>query len=264
MNARKSILGLIFAFVLLAASNLACGLPFLQSPTATPTETLIPTSTTTLTPLPTSTNTPKPTATATPNLKATLAAQQEQEVKSWLAKYELSTDTGSLGWHQDKKISIKMTGPTHNKYATFAEDLEVSDFVLYTEMTWDTNGWPVCGAWVRADTQWQKGDRYVYQFLRFSGLPAWDIEYFRGGRFVSNVTEQIRFSNYLSIADGATNKVALAANESEFQVYINDNFVGRYYDYSSQIEKGYLAFFGDQDSGETTCTFQNSWLWIYK
>ena len=270
MKTRKSTLALFVALLFLLGSNLACGLPFMQSPTATPMNTPIPTDTITPfptntdTPLPTSTNTPEPpTATSTPNLKATQAAQQEQTARDELTLLKLPSDTGHLDWHQDEAIALTLEG-LNWKWKSFGDNVSAADFVLYSEMTWKTNGWPVCGAWFRGDKRWDKGDFYALQFLRFSGLPAWDIEYYKGGEITSIVSEQVRFSKYLSIQNGATNKFALAANGNEFKVFINDTFIGRYYDYSSKLTQGSFAFIASQESGDTTCTFDNSWVWVYK
>jgi hypothetical protein len=267
MKSRKFSSALVSAVLLVIGSNMvACGVMSFRSPTATPTSTntLVPTGTNT--PLPTSTDTPVPptaTPTSTPNLEATQAAQQEQTARDMLTQLELPSDIGHLVWHQDEAIAITLEGQQYD-YDYFADNVFISDFVLYSEMTWKTNGWPTCGAWFRVNKHWDIPDYYVLQFLRFSGLPAWDIEYIKGGDFVSNITEKVRFSKSFSIQDGATNKFVLAATGNEFKVFINDTFIGRYYDYSSKLTQGGFAFTGSQSSGDTTCTFENSWIWTYR
>lgn len=255
----KSIFIVFFVLVLILSVNLACGLPSLAKPTETPTFT----STSTFTPLPTSTNTPKPTATATPNLQATQVAEMEQAVMDVLTRFDLPTDTGSLAWVQDGKTEIELESSSWI-FEQFAEDVVASDFVISSDMTWDTDSWPVCGIWFRSDDRWGLGDQYMLQFLRISGFPAWDIEYYKNGDFTSNITEKLRFSSYLNLESGATNQFILAAIGNQFKVYINGTFEGRYYDYSSKLSEGQFAFSASQDSGVTTCTFENTWIWLYK
>jgi hypothetical protein len=264
MNARKISVG--FALVLFViASNSACGLAFLSPATATPTSTPLPTATST--PLPTATNTPlptdTPTPTATPNLQATQAAQNEETIRGMLTDLELPADSGHLGWYQDNKISIGLQGLSFNR-EIFDKKFTAADFVMYSELTWKTDSWPTCGLMFRSDNQLDKGDFYVLQFLRFSGLPAWDIEYIHNGIFVSTITNKVQFSDSLNIDNGATNKFVLAANGNEFKVYFNGNYEGQFYDWSKKLFEGNIAFMGTQSAGSTQCIFDKSWVWIYK
>ncbi len=250
-NRSKSLFVLVFVLVPILVVNIACGLSAAATETPTPTDT----------PLPTSTNTPRPTATATPNLRATQAAEMEQAIRSVLTDLELDAETGSVGWIQDDPISIDMEGSAWY-FNTFAEDVTAGDFVISTDMTWETDSWPVCGLYFRANSDIT--DFYAVQFLRFSGLPAWDFEYYQDDQWISTLTGDIKFSDYLSIDNGATNQFTVAAIGNEFKLYINGHFEGRYYDWSSKLSEGGFSFVGSQSSGDTTCTFDNTWLWIYK
>jgi len=264
MNARK--ISFIFILIILViASNSACGLAF--QPAATPTNTPLPTASNT--PLPTATNTPLPTPTntltptATPDLQATQAAQNEQAARDMLTELELTADSGHLGWYQENGVSIALQGPSYD-FKTFDDAFKAADFVMYSEVTWKTDSWPTCGLMFRTDDRFDKGNSYMLQFLRFSGLPAWDIEYYRDGQFVSVISNDIQFSDYLNIDDGATNKFVLAAIGNEFKVYVNGNYEGLYYDWSKKLSEGNIAFFASQNAGSTKCTFDKSWIWIYK
>ena len=264
MMARRIVAGLV-AILMLAGGSSACGLPFRQQPSATPTESPLPTSTDTA--LPTATSTPlpseTPTPTATPDLAATQAAHNEQAVRDNLAALELPADSGHLGWYQEEPITLGLQGPSA-KWQTFTKNFNAADFVMYSEVTWKTNGWPTCGLLFRSDGRLGKGNMYALQFLRYSGLPAWDIEYYRDGQFVSTITNDVKFSDYLEIDDGATNKFLLAASGNEFKLYLNDNYEGQYYDWSKKLSEGQIAFLATQPAGSTQCIFENSWVWVYK
>jgi hypothetical protein len=264
MKAKNILLG-VLSILILTGGDSACGLAFLQPATATPTDTPPPTATLTLrltataTALPTET----PTPTETPNLAATQAALNEQTVREKLAALKLPADTGHLGWYQQERLTIGLQGQAA-KWETFAEDLNAGDFVMYAEATWKTDSWPTCGLLFRSDDRLGKGDTYALQFLRFSGLPAWDIEYYRDGLLISLITNDIKFSDYLDIDDGATNRFLLAATGNEFKLYLNDNYEGQYYDWSKKLSEGKIAFLATQLAGSTKCIFENSWVWVYK
>ncbi len=264
MNARK--IAIVCALFSLVAANLACGFSSTSQPTAVPT--LPPPPADTNTPLPTVTNTPRPTATntliptATPDRKATQAAELETAIRSQLAELKLPADSGHIAWMQDEAISIPLQGAVYD-WRSFDDNFSVGDFVMYTEATWKTDSWPTCGILFRSNDKFYDGNTYALQFLRFSGLPAWDIEYFKDGYYVTTITTDIKFSDYLDIADGAMNKIVLAAIGNQFKVYVNGNFEGQYYDWSKLLSEGNIGFLATQNAGNTKCIYENSWIWEY-
>jgi hypothetical protein len=262
MFSRKALLIFVSALLVLGL-NTACGLSFLQAPTPTntpaPTSTKTPLPTATQTPLPTSTNTP----TITPDLKATQSAQNEQAVKNILTGLELDADTGHLAWYQDEPVSINLQGPSWD-FKTFDDKFNASDFVLYTELTWKTDSWPVCGVFFRSDDRGGEGNTYVLQALRFAGLPAWDIEYYKDGNYVTTITGDVKYTKYLKNDDGSVNKLLLVAVENQFRVWVNGNYEGQYYDWSKKLTDGNISFLASNNAGNTKCTFDNSWVWSYK
>jgi hypothetical protein len=196
------------------------------------------------------------------NASATRWASLEEAVRAELVNMELPADQGELVWVQNNPERLTITGP-EGVYSEFAESLVAGNFVVYTEFTWDTNSWPTCGVIFRSESNFSRGDFYLVQFLRFSGLPAFDIEYYRAGDFTSILSQEIRFSDYLDIDSGARNAIALAAIGNEFTVFVNGHSEGRYYDYSNYLEEGRFAFIASQTNGETTCTFEETWVWLY-
>jgi hypothetical protein len=267
-NNPKTVFYFFLAVTFITASTMACSLLTPAStpvPTATFTQlpTLAPSQTPTDTPAPTSTL--KPTATVTPDYMATQEADQKDAIQEVLSGYDLPSDPGQIEWYQNRnqKIAIKLDGPS-GFYIKMDEIQDISDFVFSTNMVWDTDAWPFCGVMFRSDNRWDKGDYYLLEFLRVSGLPAWEIDYYKDGKFVNLATEKVRFSSFLNLEDGASNHIVLSAVGNEFKVYINDNFEGRFFDYSNRLSHGKFGFIGYQGSGKTTCSFTNSWIWGYK
>ena len=234
--------------------------------TVAPSDTPLPTNT----PVPTDTATPLPTDTATPDLQATQAFESTQaaekfteDVKAQLAEFGFPTDVGYLGWAQTEPEAIELNTFGDFFYTPFAEDLVASDFILRTDITWETEGLVLCGLIFRSEPNYETGAQYNFVYLRISGLPAWDIEYYDNGQFVSNITD-IKFSSAINMENGATNNLTLAAEGNKFTLYVNNERLGSFYDWSTLRTDGKFAFQGSQEKGPSTCTFNNTWIWMLK
>lgn len=232
-----------------------------------PTKTIPPTPVPTDTPIPT--DTPKPTATSTPDRAATRAAQSTQAaqdalalIKEDLEKSGLTLPAGKLGWMQDEAMPMEMTGYNTYYYLSIDEQLVANDFILKSDITWEsTGGLVTCGFFFRSEANFEDGKQYLFSMQRLSGLPDWRIAYLRFGEYQRNITGW-RPASAIDQGQGATNKLILQIVDGEYTVYINDQRIGTYPDYSVKNDEGYIAYYGYQESGESTCTFENSWVWL--
>ena len=233
--------------------------------TATPTETPFPTET----PTPTSTSTSTPTSTATPDLTATAAVEATQAMAAVISGIEAelqtigySTEQGNLAWASEGPEELNIT--SFNTYDIFplASGEFLFDFVLKADVTWEsTGGLAICGFWFRAESDDISAEYYKFQTLRLSGLPLWDVEYWKfnehratispGGKAIS--------SSHIDQEQGSTNVYILAAEGNLLTVYANGNRLGQVT--LTKLGKGLIAFYAWQESGETTCTFDNAWVW---
>ena len=234
------------------------------APAATPPPTAIPTSTPTLTPTITPTATPN--ATATQAAKATQQMEQAvTKVKSELEALDISTDTGELAYYDPTAVLVPLTG--HYQYLAVpineGKSLTAADFVLSTDITWHSPGLSTCGIVFRSEPNLKSGAQYLLELLRLSGLPAWSISYMEDAKF-QNSPSGSRTSSAIDQSDGGKNHVVLVAREGKFTLYINEVRQGNYYDYSEQRLDGHFGFYAWQDTGSTTCTFENTAIWIYK
>ena len=237
------------------------GIPGL-SPTATsaPTNTIQPSET----PLPTNTATPSPTATpdvtATAGAKATeTAVAVLEELDKLLGDTDVSYKDGYLAWQQTEPLNIDLSGPD-NQILAVHDKLTAGNFILKSDVTWTASGIIICGAVFRSEPSLEQGRQYQFTFLRLSGLPAWAIQVFEFGSFKNSPTG-VKFSGALDQGNAATNQFVLVAQDDQFNLYINQNHEGRFFDYSKQRTEGSFAFLGLQDSGKGTCEFENSWVW---
>jgi hypothetical protein len=269
-------------FILLIVLSLAMGACKFQAavqpptatllpPTAAPTDTPMRTSTPTLTatPQPTSTPTPKPTATSTPDKPATrsvLATQAAEQamalVQEDLGRIGMTLPPGSLGWIQDKAFYMDMSDYNTYYYLPIDESLEAKDFILKSDVTWvSTGGLVTCGFLFRSEANFEEGKQYLFSMQRLSGLPEWRIAYLQYGLYQRNITGW-RAASAINQDQGATNELILQVVDGEYTLYINDQRIGTFPDYSVKNDEGYLAYYGYQESGESTCSFKNSWIWL--
>jgi len=273
MNANKSRYAInlvILATLLLGACGKSAATPTVIPATATltvapptATHTAVPPTNTPIPP----TATPQPTA--TPNVAATRAAQATQTaapvialIDKELKKYDLSTSEGYLGW-MDESTRINTHGYDGQYRQALFPEVSAADFVLHTDVTWETStGLAGCALMFRSDGDLERGKHYRIYLMRLDGLPLWDIEYYKNGVFQKTLTGEPLPTSALNSKQGATNQVTVIAHGDKLEVYANDERLGAYTDRT--LTQGSIAYMAWQESGETTCTFTNSWLWVFK
>lgn len=233
-----------------------------------PTNTPVPTDTPT--PVPTDTPTPVPTdtPTATPDLTATAAAAATQAVEEAMALiepelevYALMPQDGHVGWVGTEEVPFIVN--TYQGWGAefIEEDLKFQNFLFQTEVTWEsTGGLAACGFIFRADDDIEKGEQYQFTMFRLSGLPAWFVVRFNYGMGESVLNQRLQTNAAINQGQGATNKIAVLARDNAFTFYANGKRLGTVFD--SKYTEGNIAYLIRQESGETKCTFANSWVWV--
>jgi hypothetical protein len=242
-------------------------------PSATPAPTDTPQPTSTETPLPTDTPTevPTDTPTPTPDLAATEQALATQQVEALIAdkiapeleKLGLSVEDGYLAWSSAAPENVRVFDYNTRVFSEIGDGLSLGDFVLFTDAAWEsTEGLVTCGIIFRAEPEITQGDYYLFQALRLSGFPGWDIELWDGNNFVKNVTDRVQSNRIIDQGNGATNSYMLVVQGDKMTAYANGTRLRSQYD--KRRADGQLAFYAWQNSGESTCTFSNGWIWALK
>jgi hypothetical protein len=281
----RMIIGAVITLIVLLACSLASQQPtptlipteIPPTPTQAPTDTLVPTATLapTDTPLPTDTpvpptNTPRPTKTATPNRTATAAVYATQEsarliatINPILAKYDFSTDQGQLGWLQEEPLPLYTYEYGTTVYYILDREKAFSNYVLKVDVGWEsTSGLAGCGVIFHAEDNWDVGQQYRFFTTRLSGLPAWDVEFWQYGDYQSNATGRVKTNAAIKQGAGDVNTYVIIAQDKMVSLYVNNSRLGNVS--ISKRQSGLIAFFTWQESGETTCTFSNGWIWELK
>lgn len=253
---------------LIAMSLIACGTTaFASEPTATkpPTETSVPP---TATPMPTITPTATPVPTATPNFKATKTAVAQATEQAQIAKIKTELEAlglptaGSLGWFSAEPDRIGLTEYNSSYYNSIVNGKKFSNFVLKVDISWfSKSGLAGCGVIFRADSpSIEAANHYEFVTMRLAGAPAWEFEYYDKGIFTTNLSGKTQYSKNIEIANGSSNTYYLVVDGDNMSVYAKGKLLGKAT--SSEISTGSLAWFGFQESGETSCSFKNAWLWV--
>ncbi|MEX1247217.1 MAG: hypothetical protein WEA61_01940 [Anaerolineales bacterium] len=259
----------VVSFILfLGFAVAACSSPA-ANPTAVPAEPVVELEPTATLALPTNTPTPEPSPTATPNLAATAAAQATEQaavvigsVGTHLELVGFSLDKGSLAFVQSEPISITVTGPRAYAPVLLTEPNPVfGNFVLGVDVTWESEtGLAGCAIRFRGDEDIVRGQYGVFNAVRLSGLPGWDIELYKFDQYQASLTGDYRPNAAILQGQGTTNHYILVANGSTLTVYANGTRLGSGTANAALVE-GQIAFEAWQESGLTTCTFSNAWVW---
>lgn len=268
---------LLSLVLVLALAGLACSLSAPDpTPTARPTDTAVPPSdtpepTATDTAEPTATNTPEPTATETLtpsptiDLAATAAFEETEAVGALLgtidqtlSQYGYSVSEGSLGFAGTEPIALSVVSFGTIVFEPIAEAREFSNFAISMDITWDsTSGLAGCGLIFRSEPDLVGGAQYMFRTLRLSGLPAWTVEQWDFGQFQSTLRTEP--NDAIDLDSGSTNNFVIIADGNTLTIYANgERLTGLTI---SQLTTGRMAVLTWQESGETTCLYDNYWIW---
>jgi hypothetical protein len=267
------------ALVALLFASLGCGLaasqptpipPLTPMPPPTETATALPTATQTITPSPQPS--PTPTATITPSRTPQLtktaearaaktASAMAKRIVDDLEPLGLNIDQGRLGWFQTRQEEIDLYEPKVYYVLSPDQTLTAANFIFSSEITWESSGGLAgCGLVFRVDGDLIRGKQYHLLTIRLSGFPGWDIEYWKDGLWQSTLNGRAMTSKAIDQSQGSTNQIVLLADGGTFTVYANGERLGRVM--GPALKEGKLGFIGFQDSGTTTCLFDNSWIWV--
>jgi len=244
----------------LLAAGLGCSVAG-EAPSPTP---VPPTSTPkpTATPEPTATRTPRPTADA-----AATAAAEETEMAGFLdtlvrrdlAEVDRENLAGEVVFYSPDPYELVVDTFNSYTYAPLDPGQEYSDFILHFDVTWDSKtGVAGCGVIFRSEEDLEEGEQFRWQAIRLSGYPGWDVELWRYGDWVSTATGDVRQSSAINLGSGSKNEYVLEADGTVFTGFANGTKLG-----SATIARrstGEMAFFVWQESGRTSCLYENVWL----
>lgn len=247
--------------VLVAGLILAgCTSPAAAPTPVPPTATLAPSST------PTSLPTNTPTSTATPDQTATLVAYATAQIEEKLSqiapeleKLGYAVDSGRLIYFKTSAVDVTADSYMEDVPKLIVED-PVKDFILQADIGWNsTSGLAGCGLILRAEADLERGAQYQYYMLRLSGSPAWDVAYYRYGTYQYSLLTDMQFTAAIDERQDAVNTITLVVKGDTIESTINTTKSMDAVD--KKLTEGQIALLAWQESGKTTCTFSNVWVW---
>lgn len=271
--------GLLVTILLLSMLLTGCGpktavksAEATQEPAATqtpaPTNTPQPTSTNTLVPTdtPTPTATATLTATATPDRKATAMTARTataealiEKIKPDLEIYGYKPEDGHLAWSSDEEYILEANSYGAIRYHPLDDLGAISNFIVQSKVEWDTSGALAgCGFIFRAEEDINEGKHHQFYMIRLQNAPAWTIEFVQFGRYQSSLVKGV-FSNHINDKNGTSNVITLVVNGRNITPYINGEKERTIEDV--KLKEGLIALMTIQESGSTTCTFNDTWVW---
>jgi hypothetical protein len=206
--------------------------------------------------------------TPTPDYQATADAKAAAEAATMLAIIQpdldlagYTADGGEMWFSDAGPIDIVNQTPGTYLYEEVPTDGTIGNFILSTDVVWDSKtGFAGCGIIFRAKDSIDNGEQAIFNAVRLSGFPAWDIELWNFGDFQANLTGKIRPNSAIDNGAGALNHYVLVVDGSAVTVYANGTKLG-VTNLKASMTEGLIGLTAWQESGETTCTFTNFMIW---
>lgn len=218
-----------------------------------------------------------PTATATANATATAAAEEDAEeaaavaatatavapILAQLPEYGVDPANGEVAWIHPP-VTIEATGYMTYTYANRRIATLAEDFVISADITWNTRfGTTGCGFVLRSDGNEEGYNQYIVLATR-AGNGEVLFTIMEDGDVKRNEITEI-FAGTLDPAfewqNDTTNKMTIVARGNTFEIYTNGTKLDEVTP-SIAFERGFVAFVALNESGTTTCHYENAWLWL--
>jgi hypothetical protein len=226
------------------------------------------------------TRTPDPTQVAAENTAvldqaATQAAQQATQlaeqaatatalapITTELAGYGVSPSEGEFGFVHPP-IVLDAEGLRGYSYANENIATLVRDFVLSTTITWNTRfGDAGCGLVLRTDGNDEAVNQYVLVMTRAANGHVYFAPMVGGEVLEPEIVDMYArgIDPAFTSANDTTNRLAVVARGATFTVFTNGTQVGQLE--NSRYDRGFVAMTALNNSGQTHCEFDNTWLWL--
>ena len=129
------------------------------------------------------------------------------------------------------------------------------------DVTWETDtGLSGCGIVFRAEKGIERGKQIRFYTSRLSGLPLWSVALYQYGIYQADIT--IDSNSAIKSGQGTTNHYMFIVQGTNTIIYANGTRIAAT-TLPADLNEGQFGFFTWEDSGESTCTFENAWILEY-
>jgi hypothetical protein len=197
-------------------------------------------------------------------LDAAATATRIAPIQAELASYGVDPAAGQLAWIHPP-VTIQTEGYLQYDYANMFAATVAQDFVMSADITWNTRfGTTGCGFVLRTDG---REDEQFNQYLVIATRGAQGRVGFiimQNGTVKDDEITDIYANGIDPLFDwqnDTTNRLTVVARGNTFTIFTNGTRIGEVTP-SVQYERGFVAFVALNESGDTTCHYDNAWLWL--
>jgi hypothetical protein len=184
-------------------------------------------------------------------------------IRAELPTYDIDPSQGMLGWIQPP-LTVQTEGYLQYDYGGEFLSTVARDFVMAADVTWNTRfGSTACGYVIRSDGNEEAFNQYLVLATRGAqGHVAFAI--MQNGEvkddeitdiYANGIDPQFEWQN------DTTNRMTVVGRGNTFTIYTNGTKIGEVIP-SVAYDRGFTAFTALNESGDTTCQFDNAWLWL--
>lgn len=198
-------------------------------------------------------------AQATQEAQATAAAAAP--ILNELPTYGVDPSEGYLEWIHPP-ATLDVDGFMATDYVNNYLGTLVKDFVISTDITWDTRtGLSGCGFVLRSNGDEDAFDQYLAVASRGGNGSTVFIKQ-EDNSFFNIQVDSIRGRDpAFSFQNGATNRLTVVGRGDTFTIFTNGVQVHQRTD--AEYERGFVALVVLSESGPSHCEFNNTWLWVF-
>jgi len=196
-------------------------------------------------------------------LEATATEDALAPIRDELPAYGLDPFEGKLGWIHPP-LAVQTEGYLQYDYGGEFLSTVVGDFVLAADITWNTRfGSTACGYVIRTDGNEESFNQYLVMATRgASGHVGFII--MQDGEVLDDEITDIYANGIDPLFEwqnDTTNRMVVVGRGNTFTIYTNGTKIGEVIP-SVDYPRGFIAFAALNESGDTTCNFDNAWLWL--
>lgn len=176
-----------------------------------------------------------------------------------LPTYGVDPSEGEPGWIHPP-VTLTADGPNQAESANRFLATVVGDFVISADITWDTTSLAFCGFAVRSDGNEDAPNQYLITITRTGNGTLTFITQEDGAFFYrEGITANVMDPTF-QWQNGTTNRLTVVGRGDTFTMYTNGRRVTE--EVASEFDRGFVAMVAFNQSGRTTCQFDNAWLWL--
>lgn len=195
---------------------------------------------------------------------AAATATRAAPILAELPSYGVDPAAGRLAWIHPP-VTIQTEGYLQFDYANMFAATVAEDFVMSADITWNTRfGTTGCGFVLRTDGN-DEGNYNQYMTIATRGASGRvGFIIMQNGEVKDDEITDIYANGIDPLFDwqnDTTNRLTVVGRGNTFTIFTNGTQIGEVTP-SVQYERGFVAFVALNESGNTTCHFDNAWLWL--